>query len=159
VSREGWDYVGGIVALVLVALVGFGLYEAAVTSVSVPLLLPLAMGAGVVWLGWREADAWTQRRREAIERYERQRAELRHPPRDEQAVTLILHRGPYESDLDPRRIGDAERDVVVAALHEHFSAGRLDREEIETRISLALGAKTVGELRRLVMDLPNGDLR
>jgi hypothetical protein len=159
VSREAWDYVGGIVALVLVALVGFGLYEAAVTPVSVPLLLPLAMGAGVVWLGYREADAWAGRRREAVERHERRQAERLRPSRDEQAVTLILHRGPHASDLDPRRIGDAERDVVVTALHEHFSAGRLDRDEVDTRISLALAAKTVGELRRLVMDLPNGDLR
>lgn len=158
-SREAWDYVGGVLVVVAVALLGFGLYEAAVTAVSVPLLVPLVMGGGLFWLGWREADAWATRRREAIERYERQRAEPVTGARDEQAVTLILHRGPYESYIDDRRIGDAERDVVMDVLREHFTAGRLTQDEIEARISLALDAKTVGELRRLVMDLPNGDVR
>lgn len=160
-DREGWDILGGILALVLVGLLGYGLYEAAVTDVSVPLLLPLATGAATLWLGWREVDWWTRRRREGIERHERlqrERHEALHPVRDEQAVTLILHRGPHESHLDPRRIGDAERDVVVTALHAHFAAGRLDRCEMDDRLTRALAAKTLGELRRLIMDLPNEGL-
>lgn len=157
-DTELWNAIGGVLVLAVVALLGWALYESAVTAVSVPLLLPLTTGAATLWLGWREVDWWTQRRREGIERHERQlreRREALHPRRDEQAVTLILHRGPYESDLDGRRIGDAERDVVVTVLHAHFEAGRLDQAEMEERVTRALAAKTLGELRRLVADMPN----
>ncbi|WP_433240252.1 DUF1707 SHOCT-like domain-containing protein [Actinomadura nitritigenes] len=157
-DTELWNAVGGVLVLAAVALLGWALYESAVTAVSVPLLLPLTTGAATLWLGWREVDWWAQRRREGIERHERlqrERREALHPRRDEQAVTLILHRGPYESDLDGRRIGDAERDVVVTVLHAHFEAGRLDQGEMEERVTRALAAKTLGELRRLVADMPN----
>jgi hypothetical protein len=52
------------------------------------------------------------------------------------------------------RVGDAERDAVASALHEHFAQGRLDREELEERLSVALSAKTVGDLREVTRDLP-----
>src|SRR5690348_6779563 len=52
------------------------------------------------------------------------------------------------------RIGDAERDAVAAALHEHYAQGRLDREELDERLSAALSAKTVGDLRQVTRDLP-----
>ncbi|MCO5970584.1 DUF1707 SHOCT-like domain-containing protein [Actinoallomurus soli] len=52
------------------------------------------------------------------------------------------------------RIGDAERDAVASALHEHFAQGRLDREELDERLSAALAAKTVGDLRQVTRDLP-----
>ncbi|MEV5827734.1 DUF1707 domain-containing protein [Spirillospora sp. NPDC052242] len=52
------------------------------------------------------------------------------------------------------RIGDAERDAVVVALHDHFAAGRLDRAELDERMDAALAAKTRGDLRALVRDLP-----
>lgn len=55
---------------------------------------------------------------------------------------------------DDIRIGDAERDAVTAALHEHFAAGRLDREELEERLGATLAAKTRGDLRAIVRDLP-----
>ena len=34
---------------------------------------------------------------------------------------------------DGLRVGDAERDEVVAALREHFAEGRLDREEFDLK--------------------------
>lgn len=52
------------------------------------------------------------------------------------------------------RVGDAERDAVASALHEHFAQGRLDREELDERLSAALAAKTVGDLREVIRDLP-----
>ncbi|MEV5748804.1 DUF1707 domain-containing protein [Actinoallomurus sp. NPDC052308] len=52
------------------------------------------------------------------------------------------------------RIGDAERDAVASALHEHFAQGRLDREELDERLSATLAAKTVGDLRQVARDLP-----
>ncbi|MDL4816169.1 DUF1707 SHOCT-like domain-containing protein [Actinomadura opuntiae] len=55
---------------------------------------------------------------------------------------------------DDIRIGDAERDAVMVALHDHFAAGRLDRGELDERLDAALSAKTRGDLRALVRDLP-----
>lgn len=55
---------------------------------------------------------------------------------------------------DDIRIGDAERDAVMVALHDHFAAGRLDRGELDERLDAVLAAKTHGDLRTLVRDLP-----
>ncbi|RFS82827.1 DUF1707 domain-containing protein [Actinomadura spongiicola] len=55
---------------------------------------------------------------------------------------------------DEIRVGDAERDAVMLALHDHFAAGRLDRGELDERLDTALTAKTHGDLRALVRDLP-----
>lgn len=157
-NREAWDAVGGVLVLVVLGLLGFVLYRAAVTFVAVPILWPLATSAGVLVLGWRELDWRARRRREARELHERKRKAAAQDGRDEQAVTLILHRGPHDSDMDVRRIGDAERDLVVSTLHTHFAAGRLDQGELEERLARALAGKTLGDLRRLVMDLPNGEV-
>ena len=55
---------------------------------------------------------------------------------------------------DPIRASDADRDVVVAALREAYTAGRLDIEEFDERMSAAYASKTWGDLRRLTVDLP-----
>lgn len=55
---------------------------------------------------------------------------------------------------DRLRVGDAERDAVASALHEHFAQGRLTREELDERLTGALSAKTVGDLRKVTEDLP-----
>jgi hypothetical protein len=52
------------------------------------------------------------------------------------------------------RVGDAERDEVTAALHDHFAQGRLTRDELDERLTAALSAKTVGDLRTVTRDLP-----
>jgi hypothetical protein len=52
------------------------------------------------------------------------------------------------------KASDADRDEVVAALSEHFQAGRLTTEELEDRTGRALSARTVGELDALTTDLP-----
>jgi DUF1707 SHOCT-like domain len=52
------------------------------------------------------------------------------------------------------KASDADRDVVVAALSEHFQAGRLTTEELEERTGRALAARTVDELDGLTADLP-----
>ncbi|MGW4637350.1 DUF1707 SHOCT-like domain-containing protein [Sphaerisporangium sp. NPDC004334] len=56
---------------------------------------------------------------------------------------------------DDLRIGDAERDEVMAALREHFAQGRLTHEELDERLDTALAARTAGELRRVTADLPS----
>ncbi|QXJ20592.1 DUF1707 domain-containing protein [Actinomadura graeca] len=55
---------------------------------------------------------------------------------------------------DGIRVGDAERDAVMVALHDHFAAGRLDRGELDERLGTVLAAKTHGDLRGVVRDLP-----
>jgi Domain of unknown function (DUF1707) len=52
------------------------------------------------------------------------------------------------------RVGDAERDEVATALHEHFAQGRLTRDELDERLTATLSAKTVGDLRTVTLDLP-----
>jgi hypothetical protein len=57
--------------------------------------------------------------------------------------------------MDDRiRVSDADRDNVAASLRDHFAAGRLTLSELHERISAALSAVTVGDLRRLLADLP-----
>jgi Domain of unknown function (DUF1707) len=53
------------------------------------------------------------------------------------------------------RIGDAERDATIAALREHFAAGRLTLDELTERIDGALAAKTQGQIDALIVDLPS----
>jgi hypothetical protein len=55
---------------------------------------------------------------------------------------------------DHLRVGDAERHQMTESLHEHFVQGRLDREELDERLTAALTAKTAGELRAVARDLP-----
>jgi hypothetical protein len=57
--------------------------------------------------------------------------------------------------MDDRiRVSDADRDRVTARLRDHFAAGRLTPDELDERISAALNAKTFGDLRRVMTDLP-----
>ncbi len=56
---------------------------------------------------------------------------------------------------DRLRVGDAERDVVTSALHEHFARGRLTRDELDERVETTLSAKTVADLRGVTGDLPS----
>lgn len=52
------------------------------------------------------------------------------------------------------RVSDAERDRVLDALREHVAAGRLSMDEFDTRIAEALAARTDGELRHALRELP-----
>jgi hypothetical protein len=52
------------------------------------------------------------------------------------------------------RASDSDRDAVVADLSEHFQAGRLTAEEFDQRSGRALAARTWGELREQMADLP-----
>jgi hypothetical protein len=52
------------------------------------------------------------------------------------------------------RASDSDRDAVVSELSEHFQAGRLTAEELDQRTGRALAARTWGELRDLLADLP-----
>ena len=52
------------------------------------------------------------------------------------------------------RASDADREAIAAQLHKAAVEGRLDADELEERLHLALRARTYGDLRRLVVDLP-----
>ena len=57
----------------------------------------------------------------------------------------------------PVRIGDAERDRAVSSLGDHFAAGRLTREEFDTRVDQAMVARFDNDLRPLFVDLPRSE--
>ncbi|MBB5787587.1 DUF1707 SHOCT-like domain-containing protein [Jiangella mangrovi] len=52
------------------------------------------------------------------------------------------------------RVGDAERDAAVAALGEHFAAGRLTKDEFDDRSGRAWSARYADDLDELFTDLP-----
>jgi Domain of unknown function (DUF1707) len=63
------------------------------------------------------------------------------------------------SDL---RVGDADRQAVVAELQRHYVEGRLTSEELGERVSQALHARTFADFTPLLSDLPplqDADLR
>ena len=55
---------------------------------------------------------------------------------------------------DSIRASDVDRDVVVEALREAYTEGRLTRDEFDERMSAAYASKTWGQLRELTADLP-----
>jgi hypothetical protein len=56
-----------------------------------------------------------------------------------------------------QRVGNTEREAAIAALNEHWHAGRLDPAEHERRTTAAYAAVTRGDLDTLFADLPGGD--
>lgn len=61
--------------------------------------------------------------------------------------------GEGQVPADQFRVGHAERDAVAAILQEAVADGRLDIDELDERLELALRAKTYADLERLVTDL------
>jgi Domain of unknown function (DUF1707) len=55
---------------------------------------------------------------------------------------------------DNIRVSDADRERVTSRLREHFAEGRLTSDELDERISATLSAKTFGDLRPIMADLP-----
>jgi hypothetical protein len=53
------------------------------------------------------------------------------------------------------RVSDAERDLAVGELSEHFQAGRLTQDEFDERSGRALQARTGTDLNLLFTDLPH----
>jgi hypothetical protein len=60
----------------------------------------------------------------------------------------------HPDDQPDLRASDADRDRVVEALRTHASAGRLEADELEQRVGLALAARTRADLSALTRDLP-----
>jgi Domain of unknown function (DUF1707) len=53
------------------------------------------------------------------------------------------------------RVGDTEREATVTELREHFASGRLTQEEFNERVDEAFAAKTRGDLKSVMRDLPS----
>ena len=47
---------------------------------------------------------------------------------------------------------------MTARLREHYADGRLTSEELDERVTAALSAKTFGDLRRIMVDLPDATM-
>ena len=82
-------------------------------------------------------------------------------PRAPQAIQIWAWPMAMRPSLDrpsgnavPVRIGDAERDQAVSELGDHFAAGRLNREEFDTRVDQAMAARFDRDLQPLFVDLP-----
>jgi hypothetical protein len=57
--------------------------------------------------------------------------------------------------MDDRiRVSDADRERVTARLRDHYAEGRITDSELDERVTAALNAKTFGDLRQLMVDLP-----
>lgn len=55
---------------------------------------------------------------------------------------------------DSLRASDQDREEIAGILREQYAQGRLTLEEFDERSSAAYSARTVGDLRPLVADLP-----
>ncbi|WP_111767152.1 DUF1707 SHOCT-like domain-containing protein [Nakamurella deserti] len=56
---------------------------------------------------------------------------------------------------DALRVGDRERELAVAVLHEAVGGGYLDLQEFEERSVTVYAARTRGDLRSALADLPD----
>ena len=56
---------------------------------------------------------------------------------------------------DSIRVSDADRDRVTARLRDHYAEGRLTHAELDERMTAALTARTFGDLRKIMADLPS----
>ena len=65
------------------------------------------------------------------------------------------HEYDYRAAADPGvRAADADREATADRLRQHHAEGRIDVTEFQDRLDGTYQAKTVGELRQLVSDLP-----
>jgi hypothetical protein len=60
------------------------------------------------------------------------------------------------TDSDDLRVGDREREQAVAVLQDAVGGGYVDLDEFEERSRVVYAAKTRGEIRATLADLPGG---
>jgi hypothetical protein len=58
------------------------------------------------------------------------------------------------ADSAELRVSDEERERAAQEIRDHYAAGRLDDDELSSRLSAAYGAKTSGQLAAVRADLP-----
>ena len=52
------------------------------------------------------------------------------------------------------RLGDADRDRLIALLREHYALGRLDLDQLSSRVETVLAAEYADEAAAALADLP-----
>jgi hypothetical protein len=67
--------------------------------------------------------------------------------------------GPARHHRATWRASDADREHVAKRLHRAALEGRLQPDELEERLALALSCRTFGELDELLVDLPGEGLK
>jgi hypothetical protein len=67
---------------------------------------------------------------------------------------LVDQQNPRNFPPGDLRVSDADRDLALAELSEHFQAGRLTADEMHERTGRTLTAKTGKELSAILADLP-----
>ncbi len=65
------------------------------------------------------------------------------------------YRRPFRSASSDMRVSDAERSEIADILSKHYADGRLDQAEFNERVDRAMRAKTRGDFRGLLDDLPD----
>lgn len=65
----------------------------------------------------------------------------------------------FERSYSHLRASDADRERVAKFLREQHAVGRLTHEELEERVDRAYHAVTMGDLDRLIADLPQPNRR
>ena len=56
--------------------------------------------------------------------------------------------------MESERASDQDREQAAEQIRDHYAAGRLTDDELDTRVQAAYAAQTTGELQRLLADLP-----
>ena len=73
-------------------------------------------------------------------------------------TTSIERINAYRNEIlirnDKVRIGDTERNYVIAQLEQHYVEGRLKQDELNERCTLAMNAVVGEDLYTLTLDLP-----
>ncbi|WP_240809678.1 DUF1707 domain-containing protein [Actinomadura sp. WMMA1423] len=146
-GREPGDVLFGVLLLAAAVLLGTGLFAFFIAHPIVSALWALGTTGGTVWFACLWSARIYQDRMRALTA-ERQRRAV--PVLQTETVSSVLL-----SCRKGARIGDAERDVFVEALHSHFAAGRLDVGELSDRLAAALAARTIEDLRWTVDGLPS----
>ncbi|MHB8313228.1 MAG: DUF1707 SHOCT-like domain-containing protein, partial [Candidatus Dormibacteria bacterium] len=59
-----------------------------------------------------------------------------------------------DSSAPAERVSDAQRELAVSSLRDHFTAGRLTREQFAARLDVALQADIAEDLARAQENLP-----
>jgi hypothetical protein len=62
--------------------------------------------------------------------------------------------GALRSAAMEERASDQDREQAAEQIRDHYAAGRLTDDELDSRVQAAYGAQTTAELRRLLADLP-----
>ena len=65
------------------------------------------------------------------------------------------YRHPFRPSSSDVRVSDAERSEIADILARHYADGRLDQAEFNERVDRAMKAKTRGDFRGLLDDLPD----